>query len=86
MTVTWKKLKKSKKNKALFSQIKGIEVQYSTDPSFPQEITVTKSVGKNKTKVVLNVQKKMTYYVRVRYKDGTGGYSNWSGTKTVKTK
>ena len=85
VTVSWKKIKKTKKTKKLLAQIKGIEVQYSTDPVFGQD-TITKSVGKKKTKVVLSLKKGMTYYFRVRYTDGAGGYSNWSGIKKARTK
>lgn len=85
MTVSWKKIKKNKKNKALLNQIKGIEVEYSTDPNFSTDV-VSKVVSKKKTKVTLKLQTKTTYYVRVRYTDGAGGVSNWSATKKVKTK
>ena len=85
VTVSWKKIKKTKKTKALLAQIKSIEVQYSTDPGFTTDV-VTKPVSKNKTKVTLKLQKNTTYYVRVRYTDGAGGVSAWSATKRVKTK
>lgn len=84
VTVTWKKIKKTKKTKALLAQIKSVQVQYSTDPTFTQN-TVTKTVGKNKTKVVLKLQKKTQYYIRVRYV-GSDGVSRWSKAKRVKTK
>ncbi len=79
------KIKKNKKGKKLLKQINRIQVQYSTDPGFPEGNTVTKSVGKKKSSVKLKLQRKRTYYVRVRYV-GNGGYSNWSGVKKVKTK
>lgn len=85
VTVVWKKIKKNKKGKALLKQIKSIEVQCSTDPAFPKETTVTKPVGKKKTKAVLKLQRKKTYYVRVRY-IGSNGVSKWSRVKKVKTK
>ena len=66
VTVSWKKIRKTKKTKALRAQIKSIEVQYSTDPTFAQN-TVSKTVGKNKTKVTLKLKKKTKYYFRVRY-------------------
>ena len=84
VTVSWKKIKKTKKTKALLKQIKSIQIQYSTDPTFTQ-VTGIKSIGKKKTKAVLKLKKKTTYYIRVRYV-GVGGYSNWSGVKKVKTK
>ena len=85
VTVSWKKIRKTKKTKALLAQIKGIEVQYSTDPTFSENVT-TKTLGKKKTKVTLKLQKKTVYYIRVRYTDGAGGVSNWSKVKKVKTK
>ena len=86
VTVSWKKIKKTKKTKTLLKQIKGIEVQYSTDPTFATNVQ-TKNLGKKKTKVTLKgLQKKTVYYIRVRYIDGAGGVSNWSTTKKVKTK
>ena len=87
VTVSWKKIKKSKKTKALLAQIKGIEVQYSNDPSFPVATSVKVPLGKKKTKLVLKgLPSKTTYYVRVRYTDGAGGYSNWSKVKAFRTK
>lgn len=44
-----------------------------------------KNVKKTKTKVTLKLNKKKTYYIRVRYK-GKKGYSRWSKPKKVKTK
>ena len=85
VTVSWKKIKKSKKAKALLGQIKSVQVQYSTDPNFAANV-VTKTVGKKKTKLTLKgLQKKTVYYIRVRYV-GAGGVSNWSAVKKVKTK
>ena len=87
ITVTWKKIKKSKKTKALRNLIKGVEVQYSTDPSFPEETTFTNTTGGKKTKLVLKrLQRKTVYFVRVRYTDGAGGYSYWSKVKRARTK
>ena len=87
VTVSWKKIKKSKKTKALLAQIRGIEVQYSEDPSFPSATSVKVPLGKKKTKLVLKrLPSKTTYYVRVRYTDGAGGYSNWSKVKAFRTK
>ena len=82
-TASWKKIKKTK---ALLKQIKGIEVQYSTDPTFTADVQ-TRKLGKKKTKVVLKkLQKKTVYYVRASYTDGAGGVSDWSKVKKVKTK
>ena len=84
VTVSWKKIKKNKSGKKLLKQIKSIQVQYSTDPKFEQNIN-TKNVGKKKTKVKLKLQKKTTYYIRVRYV-GNDGVSRWSKVKRVRTK
>ena len=87
VTVSWKKIKKKKKTKALLAQIKSIEVQYSTDPSFPSATSVKVPLGKKKTKLVLKgLPPKTAYYVHVRYTDGAGGYSNWSKVKAFRTK
>ena len=82
--VSWKKIKKNKAGKKLLKKIKSIQVQYSTDKTFKKNVK-TKTVGKKKTKVTLKLQKKTTYYIRVRYK-GSDGFSKWSKVKRVKTK
>ena len=84
VTVSWKKIKKSKKTKALLGQIKSVQVQYSTDPNFAADV-VTKTVSKKKTKLNLKLQKKTTYYIRVRYV-GADGVSDWGAVKKVTTK
>ena len=86
VTITWKKFKQTKKTKAIWKKIKKVEVQYSTDPTFRINVT-KKQVGKSKTKQsVKGLEKNTTYYVRIRYTDGAGGYSKWSSTKKFKTK
>ena len=61
-----------------------IQVQYSTDKKFNQNVT-NKKTGKNKTKVTFKPKKKTTYYVRVRYY-GNDGVSKWRKTKLAKIK
>ena len=86
INVTWKKFKVSKNTKALWKKIKKVEIQYSTDKSFSKNVKST-SAKKSKTSATIKkLTKNTTYYVRIRYTDGKGGYSNWSNTKTVKTK
>ena len=86
VTFTWKKFKQTKKTKTIWKKIKKVEVQYSTDKAFKKGVT-SKLVGKSKTKLVVKkFAKKTTYYVRIRYTDGAGGYSKWSKVKKVKTK
>ena len=84
VTVSWSKIKNTKKNKKLLNQIKSIEVQYSTDPTFIEN-RVVKKVGKKKTSVSLKLKSQTRYYFRVRYV-GKGGTSYWSAMKSVKTK
>jgi hypothetical protein len=84
ITVTWKKIKKTKKTREILSKIKSIQVQVARDSNF-KNIAANKKVGKNKTKAVLKLERKTTYYVRVRYV-GKKGYSKWSKRKRVKTK
>ena len=60
-------------------------IQCATDKAF-KNIVKTTTVGKNKTKAAIKgLKKNTTYYVRVRYYDGTG-YSTWSSVKKIKTK
>lgn len=85
ITVNWKHFKQNKKTKALWKKIKKVQVQCATDKGFSNIVKST-MVGKKKTKAVIKgLAKKTTYYVRVRYYDGTG-YSAWSKVKKVKTK
>ena len=86
VTVSWKKIKKSKKNKELLKKIQSVEVQYSTDPAFKKENRQVRTVGKRKTKVSLRLKRKTTYYFRVRYVVRNGGTSYWSNTKRVTTR
>lgn len=79
VTVSWRKIK----DKKLLKQINCVQVQYSMDKTFKN--AKIKNVKKTKTKVTLKLNKKKTYYIRVRYK-GKKGYSRWSKPKKVKTK
>ena len=84
--ISWKKFKQTKKTRAIWKKVKKVEVQYSTDKTFKKGV-ISKLLGKKKTKLaVKKLGKKMTYYVRIRYTDGSGGYSAWSKVKKVKTK
>ncbi len=85
--LTWKALKKTKKTKKLYSQVKKIEIQYSTDSTFNESATKTKKVSKTKATITLSgLKKKAVYYFRIRYVDKTGGCSKWTKAKKVKTK
>ena len=83
-TITWKKLKITKKTKKQLGKIKAVQMQYSTDPSFRENVT-DKRFGKNKTKAAIGVPKGTTLYVRLRYV-GSDGVSRWSGVKSVRAK
>ena len=73
-----------KKTKKICKKIKKVQVQCATDKGFTN-ILKTAMVGKSKTSAAVKVLKKnTTYYIRIRYFDGTG-YSKWS-TKKIKTK
>ncbi len=80
-TVTWKK-KKAK-------SIKGYEIQYSTDKNFEKNV---KSVFVKKAKTSKKISKlknNKKYYVRIRTYKVSGDhkvYSDWSKTKSVRTK
>ncbi len=84
VTVSWKKIKNNKKGRKLLKKIRSIQLQYSTDPNFLQDVTVRR-IGKKKNKVILKLQRKTTYYIRVRYVDSEG-VSDWSKVKRVRTK
>lgn len=79
-TVTWAKV----------SDVKGYQIQYSSDKEFKKNnksVTVTKQ--KTTKATVKKLKSKKKYYVRVRtYKTVNGKkiYSSWSKVKSVKTK
>ena len=86
VNLTWKKFKQTKKTKKIWKLVKKIEIQYSTDPTF-RTGKVSKQIGKTKTKYVIKkLTKGATFYFRIRYIDGKGGVSKWSGTKKVRVK
>ena len=75
MGVNWKKI----------SGVTGYQIQYSTSSSFKNAKTVT--VKGKTSRVIKNLKKGKTYYVRVRtYKtvDKVKYYSGWCGKKKVK--
>ena len=72
------------------TQTTGYQIQYSTDKNFKKN-SKTSTISKNKalSKVVSKLKSKKKYYVRIRtYKtvNGKKYYSDWSKSKTVKTK
>lgn len=95
---SFKKVKAQKKAIAFewkkVSGVKGYQIQYTTDKKFKKNVKST-TITKQKTtkKTVKKLKGKKKYYVRIRtYKtQKINGktvkvYSNWSKTKTVKTK
>lgn len=95
---SFKKVKAKKKAIAFewkkVSSIKGYQIQLSTDKKFKKNVkSVTISKQKTTKKTVSKLKGKKKYYVRIRtYKtQKINGktvkvYSNWSKTKSVKTK
>ena len=85
MTARWKKLSKKQLKKAGGIRI---EVQYSTDRSFPADRTFSKTAGKKKAAVKIKAPAaKQKYYIRVRtYRNaGDAKYvSAWSKVKKIK--
>lgn len=76
VAVTWKKNTKGK----------GYQLQYTTKKNFSSDVKTVK-ISKNKTvkKTVKNLKEKTTYYFRIRTVKGNS-VSDWSATKSVKTK
>ncbi|WP_035794332.1 InlB B-repeat-containing protein [Butyrivibrio sp. WCD3002] len=82
ITISWKKL--------TAKDIKGYEIQYSTDKAFKKDVK-TVNIGKTKTtsKTIKKLTSKKKYYVRIRTYKKSGGekiYSKWSKSKSVKVK
>ena len=84
MTVKWKKV--SKKNR---KKTKNIQIQYSTDKSFSDDVQTVYAKSKKKSKKIKKLEKGERYYVRVRAYTKSGDvthFSKWSATKSVKLK
>ena len=83
-TIKWKKI--SKKN---LKTIKKVEIQYSTDKNFENDVK-TKYVGaKKKSYKIKGLNKGKKYYVHIRAYTSFGGtvhVSKWSGVKSVRAK
>ncbi|WP_081668027.1 fibronectin type III domain-containing protein [Butyrivibrio sp. WCD2001] len=82
ITISWKKL--------TAKDIKGYEIQYSTDKSFKKDVK-TVNIGKTKrtSKTIKKLTSKKKYYVSIRTYKKSGGekiYSKWSKSKSVKVK
>ncbi len=81
VTISWKKLTK----KSLYKKIRNIELQYSTDPSFLSNNRI-KHVSKKKSSVKIKLNRKRTYFFRIRYVGNSGAVSQWSKVKSARTK
>ena len=84
-TVRWKKLS----TKMPAKRISGYQIQYSEKTNFSKS-KIKKVSGYKKTSVTIKkLKSKKKYYVRIRTilkSSGKTYYSNWSGSKGVKTK
>ena len=77
VSIDWEKFRDRIKNSKVWKNAKYIEIQFGTDKEFIKNTktkTVKKgTVDKSKAKTALSkLDKNTTYYVRVRYFDGTG--------------
>ena len=91
LTVDWAAFRTKIKNSNAWKNAKYIEIQYSTDKEFQENVRTKKivkgSVDKAKAKSTLSkLKRKKTYYVRARLIDAEGVCSNWSRTITIRTK
>jgi len=83
-TIKWKKL--SKKN---LKKIKKIEIQYSTDKNFTENVKSRYANAKKTSYKIKKLKSKKKYYVRIRAYTKSGGQvhvSKWSATKSFKVK
>lgn len=79
MSVTWSQNKKAD----------GYQIQYALKRNFKKAKDVNMKSGKTVKKTLKNLQKKKTYYVRIRSLKNSGGktyYSAWSAVQNVKLK
>ena len=85
-------IKEKIKNKDLWKHIKNIEIQYTTDENFKNDVktkVISKNTAINKTKLKARVQelkKGTTYYFRIRYTNGDNVRTEWSNVKKFKVK
>ena len=88
-----KKIKKAKKSlKVFWKKIKGVsgyQIQYSISRKFKKAKKITIKKAKITSKSIKKLKAKKKYYVRIRtyiVVNGKEKYSNWSKTKSKKTK
>ena len=84
VTISWKKVKDTKKTKKTLGKIRYVQVQCALDKRFTKT-ALSKKVKKSKTKAVFSLSRKKTWYFRIRY-IGTKGVSRWSKVGKIKVK
>ena len=84
VTISWKKVKDTKKTKKTLGKIRYVQVQCCLDRKFTKTV-ISKKVKKSKTKAVFSLTRKKTWYFRIRY-IGTKGVSHWSKVGKIKVK
>ena len=84
VTISWKKVKDTRKTKKTLGKIRYVQVQCSPDKKFKKAV-ISKKVKKSKTKAVFSLTRKKTWYFRIRY-IGTKGVSRWSKVGKIKVK
>ena len=91
VTVGWDQFRNKLMNSKVWKNAKYIEIQYSTDKEFLENVKTKKiaksSVSKEKAKSTLSgLRRKKVYYIRVRLIDAEGVCSNWSRAIRIRTK
>ena len=80
MTIKWKKVPKKKLKK-----IRKIQIQYSTDKSFDENVKSVTVSAKKTSRTIKGLKPKKKYFIRIRAVNGNH-ISAWSGVKSVKVK
>ena len=91
VTVSWDQFRNKLMTSTVWKNAKFIEIQYSTDKEFLENVKTKKiaksSVNKAKAKSALSgFRRHRVYYIRVRLIDAEGICSNWSRTIMTRTK
>ncbi len=82
--VSWRNLKKTKKNKKILAKVKYIHLQCSDSPAFSGNVMDVR-MKKSSKGLKITTNERTTLYIRLRYV-GNGGVSRWTKTKRVTTK
>jgi hypothetical protein len=79
-------IKVQKLSGQLWTKVKNVEIQYSTDKAFKNDVK-TKVVSKDSEKIVIkNLKRDTTYYIRARLTTAKGVTSRWSKTGSFTTR